>query len=154
MSVTSSGRSSIRRMMRSTSGWLALIAFAMSCRMIVLPARGGETMSPRDRGQEVHDPRLDDILVRLEDETLVRIERRQVLEVRLRGREVRPLVVDGVDLEQGEIPLPVLRRPDLAGEERTAAQAEPADLAGGDVDVVRRGGIGIERRAQEAESVR
>ncbi len=47
MSVTSSGRSSTRRTMRNASGWLAVMACAMSCRSTVLPARGGDTIRQR-----------------------------------------------------------------------------------------------------------
>ena len=47
MSVTSSGRSSISRTMRYTSGWLTDTDWAMLCRSIVLPVRGGATISPR-----------------------------------------------------------------------------------------------------------
>jgi len=47
MSVTSSGRSSISRTIRYTSGWFVVIALAIFCRMTVLPARGGDTIRPR-----------------------------------------------------------------------------------------------------------
>ena len=47
MSVTSSGRSSINRMMVMTSGWLIEIELAMVCSIMVLPVRGGETIRPR-----------------------------------------------------------------------------------------------------------
>ena len=47
MSVTSSGRSSTRRHIRCTSGLFAVMAEAMSLRMVVLPALGGLTIRPR-----------------------------------------------------------------------------------------------------------
>src|SRR6266700_2354680 len=47
MSVTSSGRSSTRTTMRWHSGLFLVIALAIACRIIVLPALGGETISPR-----------------------------------------------------------------------------------------------------------
>ena len=47
MSVTSSGRSSTRTTMRWHSGLLVVIALAMVCRIVVLPALGGETISAR-----------------------------------------------------------------------------------------------------------
>jgi hypothetical protein len=47
MSVTSSGRSSISRTIKNTSGWLAAIAVAMFCSITVLPVRGGATISAR-----------------------------------------------------------------------------------------------------------
>ena len=45
--MTSSGRSSTSTIIRWHSGLLGLIALAIACRIIVLPALGGETMSPR-----------------------------------------------------------------------------------------------------------
>jgi hypothetical protein len=47
MSVTSSGRSSISRTIRNTSGWLSVIARAMFWRSTVLPVRGGATIKAR-----------------------------------------------------------------------------------------------------------
>ena len=47
MSVTSSGRSSTRTTIRWHSGLLVVIALAMPCRIIVLPALGGDTISAR-----------------------------------------------------------------------------------------------------------
>ena len=47
MSVTSSGRSSTRTTMRWHSGLLVVIALAMFCMIVVLPAFGGETISAR-----------------------------------------------------------------------------------------------------------
>ena len=47
ISVTSSGLSSIKRTISSTSGLLLLIEWAMLWSIKVLPALGGETISPR-----------------------------------------------------------------------------------------------------------
>ena len=47
MSVTSSGRSSTSTTMRWHSGLFVVIALAMACRTIVLPAFGGDTISAR-----------------------------------------------------------------------------------------------------------
>jgi len=47
MSVTSSGRSSISSTMRVTSAWLVVMELAILCSSIVLPVRGGDTISPR-----------------------------------------------------------------------------------------------------------
>ena len=46
MSVTSSGLSSTRTTIKYTSGLLAVIEFAISLRIVVLPAFGGETINP------------------------------------------------------------------------------------------------------------
>src|SRR3989304_6110634 len=100
MSVTSSGRSSMSRTMRTTSGWFFVRPFAMLWRMIVFPARGGEG---------------------------------------IRAPCPFPVGVLGVDLlhlEEGEIPLVPLGRPDLPRHRVAGAESEPADLGGRDVDVV------------------
>ncbi len=47
ISVTSSGRSSMSKTIKCTSGLLAVIECAMFCIMIVLPAFGGDTINPR-----------------------------------------------------------------------------------------------------------
>ena len=47
MSVTSSGRSSTSTTIRWHSGLFWVIALAMSCRIVVLPAFGGDTISAR-----------------------------------------------------------------------------------------------------------
>ena len=47
MSVTSSGRSSTSSTMRCTSGLLRSTEYTSCLRMVVLPAFGGDTMSPR-----------------------------------------------------------------------------------------------------------
>ena len=47
MSVTSSGRSSTSSTMRWTSGLLVSIEWAICLRTVVLPALGGDTISPR-----------------------------------------------------------------------------------------------------------
>ena len=46
-SVTSSGRSSTRTTIRWHSGLLVVIALAIDCMIIVLPALAGETIRPR-----------------------------------------------------------------------------------------------------------
>jgi hypothetical protein len=46
-SVTSSGRSSTSTAIRWQSGWLRVIALAMWCRIVVLPALGGATIRAR-----------------------------------------------------------------------------------------------------------
>ena len=47
MSVTSSGRSSTSTTIRWHSGLLVVMALAIACSTIVLPALGGETISAR-----------------------------------------------------------------------------------------------------------
>ena len=82
------------------------------------------------------------------------IERRQVVEEDLVARFLGRLEVDGVDLDQREVPLAFLGRADLAGDGVAGAQVEAADLRGRDVDVVRTRQVVVLGRAQEAEAVR
>ncbi len=86
-------------------------------------------------------------------QALVGEQRGQVFEEDLVLRVLRPIVVDRVDLEQGEVTLAFLRRANLADDGVTGTQIEATNLAGRDVDVVRAGQIGRIRGAQEAETV-
>ncbi len=86
-------------------------------------------------------------------QALVGEQRGQVLEENLVLRVFRPIVVDRVDLEQGEVALAFLRRADLADDGVAGTQVEATDLAGRHIDVVRAGQIGRIRGAQEAETV-
>ena len=65
----------------------------------------------------------------------------------------RFLVVDGADLEQGEVAFAVLGRAYLAVDGVAGAQTEAPDLAGRDVDIVRPGQVGTVCRAQKSETV-
>ena len=47
ISVTSSGRSSIRRMIRCISGWFFVMVVATCFNRVVFPAFGGDTIMPR-----------------------------------------------------------------------------------------------------------
>ena len=86
-------------------------------------------------------------------QALVRVERRQVVEVDAVTDLVGVLEVDVVDLEEGEVPLPFLGAADLAFDGVTGAKAEAAHLARADVDVVGAGKVVGLRRAEEAEAV-
>ena len=109
-----------------------------------------------DRRDDVDDARRQILLGRilvLHLQPLVGIERRQVVEVDLVAGLLGVLEIDGVDLEQREIALALLRAADLAVDGVAGAQAEAADLRGRDVDVVGAGQVVRLRRAQEAEAV-
>jgi hypothetical protein len=82
-----------------------------------------------------------------------RIERREVLEEDLLARLLGRLEVDGLDLDQREVALPFLRRPDLARDRVAGVQVELADLRRRHVDVVRARQVVVVGRAQEAEAV-
>ena len=92
-----------------------------------------------DRGYEVDDPR-GDVLLRavaaLETEHLVRMERGQVLEEDLVAGALRWIVVDSVNLQEGEIALGLaLRRPDLSLDGVAGLQVELSDLGRRDVSL-------------------
>ena len=106
-----------------------------------------------DRRQEVHDPRRQVLRVVLQPDPLLRVERGQVVEEDLVLRLLRRLVVDRLDLQQGEVALRVLRRPHLARDRVAGTQVEAPDLRGRDVDVVRPREVVVVRGAQESEAV-
>ena len=106
-----------------------------------------------ERRHQVHDARRQVLGLGLELDALERIERRQVLEEQLLARLVGGLEVDGLDLDQREVALPFLGRPDLARHRVAGLQVELANLRRGHVDVVRAGQVVVVGGAQEAEAV-
>ena len=122
--------------------------------------RGGETISARwplpkrrhdidHAGRAILDRRVGDFHL----EALVRIERRQVVEVDLVLLLLGVFEVDRVDLEQREIALAVLGSADRSVDRVAGAQREAADLGRADIDVVGARQIVRFRRAQEPEAV-
>ena len=89
----------------------------------------------------------------LHAQPLLRIEGREVVEVDLVARLVRVLEIDRVDLQERKITLAVLGRADVAVDGVTGTQSKPADLRGGDVDVVGTRQVVRLRRAQKTEAV-
>ena len=66
MSVTSSGRSSMRRIIIYTSGWFSAMALAISLSRMVLPVLGGATIRarcPLPMGENISTTRVDMLLV-------------------------------------------------------------------------------------------
>ena len=106
-----------------------------------------------DRRHQVEHASREQIGRRFEDEPLLRIERRQVLEEQLVARLVGRLEVDRFDLDQREVPLPFLGRPDLARDGVAGLQVELADLRRRDVDVVGARQVVVVGGAEEAEAV-
>ena len=89
-----------------------------------------------DGRQQIHHAAGEVVAHGFELETLVRIERRQVVEEDLVARFLGRLEVDGVDFDQREVTLAFLGRADLAGDGVAGAQIETADLRRRDVNVV------------------
>ena len=107
-----------------------------------------------DRRQHVHHAARIVVPDRFQLQTLVRIQRREVVEEDLVARFLGRFEVDRVNFDQREIAFAFFGRADLAGDGVAGAQIEPADLRRRDVDVIRSRQIVIFGRAQEAEAVR
>jgi hypothetical protein len=139
MSVTSSGRSSISRTSRNTSGWLSVIALAMFCSITVLPTRGGATISvrwPLPCGETMSMTRADlsfcGRIGGIERQLRFRIQRRQVVEIDAVAHRFGIVEIHRIELEQREIALAILGRADLAFDGIARAQAEACGPGSGD----------------------
>ena len=115
-----------------------------------------------DRGDEVDDARRVVLGWAFRDrlevlhfhlQPLIGVERRQVVEIDAVPHGLRRLEIDGVDLQQCEITLAILRRADLAFHRIAGAQAEAADLARAYIDIIRAGEVVGLGAAQEPEAV-
>ena len=120
------------------------------------PGRGDDqaALPLADRGEEVHDPRGEVLRIEFQIQFLLGVEGGQVVEEDLVARRLRALEVDLVHLEEGEVLLPLLGGPDLAGNRIPRPQTETADLRRGDVDVVRAREVVVIDRAEKSETVR
>ena len=145
MSVTSSGRSSMSRTMRTTSGWFAVMEFAMACMQHGLAgARRSDdeaALALADGAEQVHDAAADALAHGLHLDALLRVERREVVEEDLVAGLFGRLEVDGFDLDQREVLLALVRRAHVAGDGVAGLEVELADLRGRDVDVVGAGQV-------------
>src|SRR5262249_1644946 len=74
-------------------------------------------------------------------ESLIGVERCQVVEIDLGTRLLRIFEIDRIDLEQGEIALSFFRRANMSLDVVAGTQAETANLAWRNIDVVRSGKI-------------
>jgi hypothetical protein len=106
-----------------------------------------------ERRQQIHDAAGEVLAIGFEGDLLLRVERRQVLEEDLLLRFFGRFEVDGLDLDEREVPLTVLGRPDDAGDGVAGVQVELADLRWRHIDVVWAGQVVVIGRAQEAEAV-
>ncbi len=108
------------------------------------------------RGDDVDHPRalvLHRRIERIERQLLVRIERRQVVEIGAQADRVGIVEVDFGEAGKREITLAVAGRADLALNGVTRAQAPAADLVGREVDIVRPGEVVRLGAPQKAEAV-
>src|SRR5262245_24917988 len=109
-----------------------------------------------ERGHDVDDASRQIFVGRLFDlhlQPLIRVERRQIVEMDLVALLFGVLEIDGVDLEQRVIALAVFRAPDLAFDGIAGAETEAPDLRRRHVDVVGAGEIVRVGRAEEADAV-
>ena len=104
-----------------------------------------------ERVDEVDEPLAQVLGVGLEVDQLVRVDRGQVAEDRPASGRLGIDAVDAVDPEHAPVLLRLARGADGAGDAVADAQAEPADLAGADVDVLRAGQQAV--AAHEAEAL-
>ena len=81
------------------------------------------------------------------------MQRRQIVEDDFLRQNVGIVVVDGLDTQEREVAFVFLGRPNLAGDDAAGAQAEAANLAWRDVDVVGAGKIIVVGASQKAEAV-
>ena len=110
-------------------------------------------LAEADRHDQVDHAHGDFVGRRLQHDALVGMQRRQVVEEDLLGQLVRILVVDRLDAQQREVTLVLLGRANLARHRGAGPQAEAANLAGRDVNVVGAGQVVIVGAAEEAEAV-
>ena len=111
-----------------------MIALAIFCSSTVLPVRGGATISmrwPLPMGVTRSTMRMFNSLASvLQDERLVRMQRRQIFEVAVVGDALGIFAIDRFDAEQREVAFGFLRRTNLALNDVAIAQAEAANLRG------------------------
>ena len=110
-------------------------------------------LAEAERGDQVDDPHVDLVAGGLQPDPALGMERRQVVEADLFAELVRIFEVDRLDPQQGEVALVFLGGPDLARDDRAGLEAEPANLARGDIDVVGAGEVVVVGAPQEAEAV-
>src|SRR5271167_877710 len=107
-----------------------------------------------DRREQVHNTCADVLANGLELDTLLRIQRREVVEEDLVARLFRRLEVDCLDFDQREILLALMWRAYLPADGIACLQVELADLRRRNVNVVRTRKVVVIGRAQKAIAVR
>ncbi len=119
-------------------------------------ARRGDNhaaLAEAERRDQIDDPHVDLVRSRLELDAPLRMQGRQVVEANLFAELVGIFKIDRLDPQKREIALVFLGGPDLARDDRAGFQAETANLAGRDVDIVGAGEVVVIGAPQEAEAV-
>ena len=110
-----------------------------------------------DRRDDIDDAGGEVLLGRILEfhlQPLVRIERRQIVEIDFVAGFLGIFEIKRIDLEQSKVTFAFLRAADMPVDGVAGAQAETADLRRRYVNIVRTGQIIRFRRAQKAEAVR
>ena len=117
------------------------------------------TLPLAHRRQQIHHAARDVLAHRLHLHSLLRIQRRQVVEQNLIPRLFRGLEVDRLNLHQREVLLALMRRPHIAADRVARLQVEFPNLRWRNIDVIRpvgandvEPGLG-DRPAQEARNL-
>ena len=101
--MTSSGRSSTRTTISLTSGLFVVMALAIDCMIIVLPALDGDqaSLSLADGRDQIDDPTGELVRRRFELQPLLRIERGEFVEILPNLGLLRIDAVDRLDPNSG-----------------------------------------------------
>src|SRR5262245_31211400 len=81
-----------------------------------------------DRGQQIHDPGRQVFLIRFQPDSLIRIERSQVIKQDLVSCLSRMLEIDCLNLDESEITLAVFGWANLSGNRIPCSQIEFSNL--------------------------
>ena len=106
-----------------------------------------------DGRDQIDDAHVDLFRRRFQDEPAIGMQRRQILEGGRRDAFFGTDAVDQIDLHQGEVVLAFDGQTDGPFDDQAGLEAEPANLAGRDVNVFRRGEIVVGDGTQEAVAV-
>ena len=113
--------------------------FAIVFRIVVLPALGCATIIPRwplpIGTDQIHDTPGHFIARRLQRQSLIRIDRRQIVKVDAIARDFRIHAIDRFHPQQAKILFRLFRRPNLSGDLIAGLQPKPLDLRLGDIDI-------------------
>jgi hypothetical protein len=119
---------------------------------MVLPVRGGATISPRWPKPSGQIRSI--ALLAFQENAAVGEHRREQIELRTLAVLLRRLALDRVDTRQGEIPLLLARLADRPVNGVALAQVEPPHLRRRNVQILRAGDVVEPGRAQEAVALR
>ena len=111
------------------------------------------TLAEADGDEHVDDAHFDLVAGRFHDDSTLRVNGREIVEEDFAREQVRIVAVDRFDAEQREVAFVFFGWADCAGHGVAVAEAEAADLAWRDVDVVRAAQVVIVGAAKEAEAI-